>query len=331
MKHREGKDFYTVKELADLLFISGPTVTRWLRRGKIKGVRVGPKGEWRISSAEVDRQLTGRGPVEELVDLATQLKAQLAAPAPETIPIGSFGEPGGSYTIAAKRDLFRLIQENSAEDANVITVVHETWTPIDVKINVTVLSDDTLELFCPVEENPLFPRLLSSLSQGAQEQFTVWKQQSSDYFQRRADIHWKVAADAREQALQLLNKTATQGFPADNFLTANFGDLIYQRSVLYYRTDGRVDIPRRELYRISRLSQTLYGLFLLRKHLARAPSTHSPSPPDILDHLVDLHRDKIVKWSVSPAITELVELFRSLYRIECAIKEELSHLYEIGL
>ncbi|GAI84161.1 unnamed protein product, partial [marine sediment metagenome] len=175
----------------------------------------------------MDRQLTGRGPVKELVDLATQLKAQLAASAPETIPIDGFSGPG-RYIIAAKRDLFRLIKENSAEDANVITVIHETWIPIDVKISVTVLSDDTLELFCPVEENPLFPRLLSSLSQGAQEQFTVWKQQGGSYFKQRADIHWEVATDAREQALQLLNKTATQGFPADNFLTTNFGDLIYQ-------------------------------------------------------------------------------------------------------
>ncbi len=324
MRHREGKEFYTVKELADLLFLSEYTVRERLRRGELKGVKVGGKGDWRISSAEVDRQLTGREPVEKLVDLATQLKAQLATPVPETIPIDDLGGPG-RYTIAAKRDLFRLIQESSAEDANVITVVHETWTPIDVKINVRVLPDDTLELFCPVEENPLFPRLLSSLSQGAQEQFTVWKQQGGGYFQRRTAIHWEIAADAREQALQLLNK-ATQGFPEGNSLTADFGNVIYQRSVLYCRTGGRVDIPCKKLYRISRLSQTLYGLFLLRKYLARAPSPHPPSPPDILDHLADLHRDKIVKWSVSPAITELVELFETLRRIEQTIKEELSHL-----
>ncbi len=268
MRHREGKEIYTVKELADLLFLSEYTVRERLRRREIKGVKFGGKGDWRISSAEVDRQLTGREPVEELVDLAAQLKAELATPAPETIPIDDLSGPG-RYTIAAKRDLFRLIQENSAEDANVITVVHESWTSIDVKINVRVLPDDTLELFCPVEENPLFPSLLSSLSQGAQEQFTVWKQQGGGYFQRRADIHWEIAADAREQALQSLNKAATQGFPADNFLTADFGDLAYQRSVLYCRTAGKVDIPRRELYRISRLSQTLYGLYLLRKYLAR--------------------------------------------------------------
>jgi len=330
MKHREEKDFYTVKELADLLSLAERTIREWLEHGEVKGVKFVEKGPWRIPSAEVDRLLTGRKPVEKLVDLATQLKAQLATPAPETIPIDDLGGPG-RYTIAAKRDLFRLIQENSAEDANVITVVHESWTSIDVEINIRVLPGDTLELFCPVEENPLFPSLLSSLSQGAQEQFTVWKQQGGDYFQRRADIHWEIAADAREQALQLLNKAATQGFPADNFLTADFSDLVYQRSVLYYRTGGRVDIPHKKLYRISRLSQTLYGLYLLRKYLARAPSPHSPSPPDILGHLADLHRDKIVKWSVSPAITELVELFESLCRIERAIKEELSHLYGIGL
>lgn len=280
-----------------------------------------------ISESEVKkirREAHRKGEREPLEEVRALFKHQLAAPAPEIALIDDPGGPG-RYTIAAKRDLFKLTQQSSAEDANVITIVHESWTPIDVKVSVSVLPNDTLEFFCPVEENSLFPRLLSSLSQEAQEQFTVWKQQGGSYFQRRADLHWEVAADAREQALQLLNKTATQGFPADNFLTADFADLIYQRSVLYCRTGGTVDIPRRELYRITRLSQTLYGLYLNRKYLARFPSPQPPSPPDILGHLADLHRDKIVKWSVSPAIMELAELFKSLYQIERAIKEELSN------
>ena len=330
MQHPEEKDFYTVKELADLLSITERTIRERLERGEMKGVKLGGKGPWRIASAEVGRLLRGEKPAEDLLGLATQFKAQLTVRTPETILIDNLSEPG-HYTIPLKRDIIRVTWGNSGEDTRVIRVVKESWSSTEVEINVVVLPDDTLELFCPVEENPLFPSLLSSLSQGAQEQFTVWKQQGGDYFQRRADIHWEIAADAREQALQSLNKAATQGFPADNFLTADFGDLAYQRSVLYCRTAGKVDIPRRELYRISRLSQTLYGLYLLRKYLARAPSPHPPSPPDILDRLADLHRDKIVKWSASPDIIELVELFKSLCRIERAIKEELSHLYGIGL
>ncbi|GAI92258.1 unnamed protein product, partial [marine sediment metagenome] len=46
----------------------------------------------------------------------------------------------------------------------------------------------------------------------------------------------------------------------------------------------------------------------------------------LLEALGELHRDTITKWSTSPAVVELVELFESLHGIEQAIKEELDHL-----
>lgn len=325
MKRREEKDFYTVKELADILSVTERTVRERLERGEIKGVKLEGKGPWRIPSAEVDRVLTGRKPAEELVGLAMQFKLQLAVPAPETILIDNLDGPG-HHSIPLKRDLFKVTWGNSAEDIGVLEVIKESWSPMEVEVNVVVLLDETLILFCLVEQQLLFPGLLSSLSKAAQEQFSTWKRRGGNYLQRCMGIHWEITTDVRERALQLIDKVTTQDSPVDNFLTANFSNLVYQRSILYCRTRGRVDIPDRKLYRIRRWTQTLYGLYLGTKYLAKAPSPYPPSPPDILDHLADLHLEKIVKWSALPAIAELVELFKSLRGIEEAIKEELGRL-----
>ena len=325
MKYRQEKDFYTVKELAELLSVTERTIRERLERGEMKGVKLGGKGPWRIASAEVGRLLRGEKPAEDLLGLATQFKAQLTVRTPETILIDNLSEPG-HYTIPLKRDIIRVTWGNSGEDTRVIRVVKESWSSTEVEINVVVLPDDTLELFCPVEEKPLFPKLLASLSEAAREQFTAWKQRGGDYLRRCMDIRWEISAQARERAWQLINKVAPQEILGGNFLTLNFSNAIYQRSILYSRTGGKVDIPDKKLYQIRRLSRALYGLYLATKYLARAPAPHPPSPPDILNHLADLHRDIITEWSASPAIAELVELFESLRGIEQAIKEELGHL-----
>ncbi len=322
MKHREEKDFYTVKELADLLSITERTVREWLEREEIKGVKLGGKGPWRIPSAELDRVLTGRKPAEELVGLATQFKPQLAVPAPETMLTDNLGGPG-RHTIPLKRDLFKITWGNSAEEIGTLEVIKESWSPMEVEVNVVVLLDDTLELFCPVEEKLLFPRLLSSLSKAAQEQFSTWKRRGGDYLQRCMSIRWEITTDVRERALQLIDKEVMRDSLVCGLLTANFSNLVYRRSILYCRTRGRVDIPDRKLYRIRRWTPTLYGLYLSTKYLAKASSPDPPSPPEILDHLADLHREKIMEWSALPAIAELVALFKSLRGIEEAIKEEL--------
>lgn len=48
------KQFYTTKEVADILLFSEQTIREWVREGKIKAVRPGLRA-WRIPSAEVDR------------------------------------------------------------------------------------------------------------------------------------------------------------------------------------------------------------------------------------------------------------------------------------
>lgn len=51
------KQFYTTKEVADLLLFSEQTVREWVRKGQVKAVRPGLRA-WRIPLAEVERLMT---------------------------------------------------------------------------------------------------------------------------------------------------------------------------------------------------------------------------------------------------------------------------------
>lgn len=46
--------FYTVRELADVLRVSDLTIRRWIHRGELKAIRVGPRN-LRISASELER------------------------------------------------------------------------------------------------------------------------------------------------------------------------------------------------------------------------------------------------------------------------------------
>ena len=47
---------WTVDEVADRLRVSKPTVTSWLRTGRLKGYRVGgKKAGWRIEEEDLER------------------------------------------------------------------------------------------------------------------------------------------------------------------------------------------------------------------------------------------------------------------------------------
>lgn len=335
MKRREDKDFYTVKEVAELLSVTERTVRDWLEHGEMKGARLRGTGPWRVASADVDRALRGEKPAEDLAELATQFKAQLSMPTPGAIQIDDFGRPG-RHTIPLKQDVIRVIWGNSTEDTRVIRLMKESWSDAEIEINVSVLPDDTLELFCPVEEKQLFPQLLSSLSETGREQFAVWKQRGGDYLTRCAAVRWEIKADVTEGASELIYQAA-QGFPEgfstslDDLLSPQFGNLVYHRSIIYQRSAGVVDVPAREMYRVRRRSPTFYELYLGPKGLAKAPCPppsvpSSQSATQLLEALAELQRDKIIEWSASPSVAELLELFEGLRGIEQAIKEELEHL-----
>ena len=58
-------DVLTVAEVARRLRVHPVTLRKWLRAGKVRGVRLGgTKTGWRIPASEVTRLLTGR-PLED--------------------------------------------------------------------------------------------------------------------------------------------------------------------------------------------------------------------------------------------------------------------------
>ena len=77
-------DMLTIQEAADYLTTSRPTLYRWLREGKVKGMKVGR--QWRFRKEELQQFLEGRGAVVDLpVDPGPFLQAlrdQLTDPSP---------------------------------------------------------------------------------------------------------------------------------------------------------------------------------------------------------------------------------------------------------
>ena len=52
-------ELLTVVEVAHRLKLSRETVRRWLRDGKLRGVRFSDSGGWRVRASEVERLLDG--------------------------------------------------------------------------------------------------------------------------------------------------------------------------------------------------------------------------------------------------------------------------------
>ena len=53
------REMLDVKQMCELLHVERRTVYRWLKSGKVKGVRVGRK--WLFDREQVERLLTKRG------------------------------------------------------------------------------------------------------------------------------------------------------------------------------------------------------------------------------------------------------------------------------
>lgn len=251
-------------------------------------------------------------PGEDLPIVAKELKSRLFLPAPETVRIDDFGGPG-RHIIRLRQDIFKVVSKigyNTGE----FWVSKEDWRPsskisADLEINYIVSPLGTLELFCPVEEHPLFQKLLSKV---AREEFSAWKKEGGRYLTMCCDIYREIHAEAKSYT-----------FPSS--LTPHFGDLIYLLAILHRRCPSKFPIPDRELYRIKPQSLFVSELYLGLIHLASAPEPPPIPPPPfkILDIPAGRHQDMITKWSASPSITDLLELFESLHGIVEAIKEEL--------
>lgn len=294
------------------------------------------RGDYHTIRAELENLVAG-GTLEDLPSVAGKLKIQLRTPAPEMVLIDDFGEPGRHH-ILLKQDVFRVLCQNLGYDISKFKVYKSSGTATgDIQINVAVSDYGIWELFYPVEEHPLFAKLLSSLSEPAQQKLSTWKQHGGQFLTMCSDIRREIHTEASNSTPQSLYEAVFRIIPGifkpsglpPSPLTDNFGNLVYRLCILHRRASDQFGLPGKEQY-ITRPRRPFHELYLGQIHLATVPNPPFPPPPppytawsQFLEGWADLHRDMIMKWSASPAIRELLELFKSLHRIETAIKQEL--------
>ena len=69
----DGQVIMTTNEVADFLKIHVGSVRKWSRTGKLKGYRLGDRGDWRYLRGDVIAFLQGnRELITELVDVGTK-------------------------------------------------------------------------------------------------------------------------------------------------------------------------------------------------------------------------------------------------------------------
>ncbi len=277
-----------------------------------------------------------------LSDIVQQFMSQLYIPPPEIVHIDDFDRPG-PHSISLREDVFRVIWQNLGYDISKFRVYKESSgiSPGDIKINVAVSDYGDVELCYPVEKNPSFQELLSS-SQEVREHVGELKLGESGYLVRCSHIRREIDKEAEETSHQSAYKAGTQFVPQLQHwpppLTPNFADLVYRLCIMYHRTSGKYGLPDKSRYQIRPLTGYLppfSRLYLGEIPLASAPDPPLLAPPPFspftklphtLEGYIKTHRDMIIKWSASPAIRELLELFNDLSRIETAIKLKLGDI-----
>ena len=286
-----------------------------------------------LSLSEIYKIRRRRTKARELTDIAQQSRAQFYVLPPETILIDDFSK-AGRYRIYPEQDVFRVVCKDLGYDTSEFTATKERiWIPPGHGIDVVVSLYGDLEFCYPVEEAPLFQRLLSSLPQAAREQFSALKLDEGKYLAKCIKTRREVHNEASERTFQSVYEAGSQILSklGPRPLEAEFGNLVYQLCIVYRRTSGEFGLPDKSRYQVRRRGLFFSELYLGQVHLASAPSPPLPPPgfpppPDFLSSWADLHRDMIVKWSTSAAIIELLTLFEDLRGIEATIKQELDDI-----
>ena len=75
---------YTVTEIAEILQTKVNHVHAMLRRGEIRGIQIGNRGQWRIERTELDRYIDSRYKVADAERAAQQAQAAEAETEAET-------------------------------------------------------------------------------------------------------------------------------------------------------------------------------------------------------------------------------------------------------
>ena len=301
------------------------------------------RGDYHTIRAELENLVAG-GTLEDLPSVAGKLKIQLRTPSPETVLIADFGGPG-KHRIHLKQDTIKVIQENLGYGISMFKAIRGSSSADSGEINLEVSTYGDLKLRCLVKgkDYSLSKKLISSLSETAQQKFDIWKKRGGQYLAMCSEIYREIHTEASYSTGQSIYEFGSQVFSklGPPPLTPLFGDLVYQLCILYRRSRGQYGLPDRRLYKIKRRGLFFSALYLGQLHLANAPLSpppppplpplpsflpplpRPPPPPNFLETWIDLHRNMIVKRSASSVIAELLVLHQDLRGIEAAIKQEL--------
>ncbi|MBI2314460.1 helix-turn-helix domain-containing protein [Candidatus Daviesbacteria bacterium] len=50
---QEWNGLYSVREAAEFLHVSPKTIRTWAQKTKLKGIKIGPRGDWRFTKEEL--------------------------------------------------------------------------------------------------------------------------------------------------------------------------------------------------------------------------------------------------------------------------------------
>ncbi len=319
--------FWTVAEVAEELRLEERSVRDRLRRQEIKGIRPGGKGKWLIAQSEVDR-LLGHGETVKAADAAARLAAQLYTPPPEIILIRDFGGPGTHRAPLEQNSVGILLRDLGWGEGFRVTeaiITSALAEPENREIHWRVAHNGSLELRCPLQEDPSFQRVLSSLGSAGNAQLEGWNREGGHYLATCRDVLTLIHEDAKERTRAGIAEDLIAGLPKKGPhppqpLPADFGDVVYQLAVLCCRA-GSLGLPGPLVYRQRRRGLLFSDLILGQAgiHLATAPHV-------LMGKWEEIHRSMIREWSESAAIAGLLNSFNELRRLETAIKTEWHRL-----
>ncbi|MDM8000619.1 MAG: helix-turn-helix domain-containing protein [Dehalococcoidia bacterium] len=316
--------FLTVSEAADALRTTPRAVRDKINRGEIRATKVGGKGRWLILESEVHRA-TGCGGAVRLAEGAAQLAAQLHAPPPEVIFTRDFGGPGVHCARLERRNLDMLLRDLGSSEGIRVTEAAITSRPTeseDREVCWRVTAHGSLELCCPLQADPSFQQLASSLGRTINEQLAMWNRRGGEYLAVCHSVLTRIHEAARARTRGGMAEDLIQRLPRllptpPQPLNRHYGDLVYQLAV-HCAQKGAVALPSPALYRERRRDAFFSDLILGQAgiHLATAPH-------GMVSGWARIHRQMVTEWMRSKEITKLLELFRELRRMEAAIKTEL--------
>ncbi len=282
----------------------------------------------------------------DIESVVTQLKARLCVPPPEDILISSFGGPG-RHRIYFKQDTIKVIQENLGYGISMFKTMRESSSAGSGEIILEVSKYGDLKLCCLDKEKnyELSKKLISSLSETAQQKLETWEQRGgNEYLGGCSEIYRGIHIEARNKTGHSIIDAVFSKLGAPPAVTLLFGDLVYQLCILYRRSRGQYGLPPRGRYQIKRSGLLFSELYLGKLHLASAPFSPPPPPPppprlpflpppppppslpNLLETWTDLHRNMIKNRGASSAVIKLLTLFDDLRGIEATIKQELDDL-----